>query len=224
VFHSFPGAAIRCSGSGDAMLPRTTAHEDANPYCRPHKADEADEPNCTWKIEQADGNHDDDAYEREDRRRKEGRIASPVSLAFAHAALASWLSPKHSRRPSRKPASTIHTRRRSRADPGHVSHIAPILNRVDADLQALVAMIDAEVVWDHEHRQALHDGRGEAFGDQTYDDWADRHDKAVQCFVRLTGQPRRDAELAVAGLLNHATRLADAFPCSGRSRRVGAQL
>jgi hypothetical protein len=83
---------------------------------------------------------------------------------------------------------------------------------VDADLQALVSLIDAEVVWDRDHRQALNEGCGKEFGYRTYDDWADRHDRAVQNFVHLAGQPRSDAEVAVAGLLNHATRLADAFP------------
>jgi hypothetical protein len=81
----------------------------------------------------------------------------------------------------------------------------------DSDLEGLVALIDAEVVWDHDHRQAFQEGRGEEFADRTYDDWTDRHDRSVQSFLGLTGRPRRDAELAVAGLLNHAARLADTF-------------
>ena len=87
---------------------------------------------------------------------------------------------------------------------------------MDAEHQALVALIDAEVVWDHNHRQALADGHGEEFVDRTYDEWADRHDRSVQSFVSVSGQSRPDAELAVASLLNHATRLADAFPWFGQ--------
>jgi hypothetical protein len=89
-------------------------------------------------------------------------------------------------------------------DPSHTQ-------RVDADLQALVALIDTEVVWDRGHRQALQEGHGEQFADRTYDEMADRHDRSVQTFAALTGKPRPEAELAVAGLLNHATRLAEAF-------------